>query len=1012
MSQKRNPDEGRAPRPEGTNSDDKRRKIPNFRNVVLEVMKLHTFERSLEPLIRRVVKEEVEIALKKHLNNMKQNGVKEMHSTVAKSLKLRFLNNISLPVFTGARIEGEEGFPLQVALVDCFTGQIIYSGPESTAKVEVVVLEGDFDGDEGDNWTVEEFKNNIVREREGKKPLLTGDAVLNLKDGEGSVGEISFTDNSSWTRSRRFRLGVRVVDNFDGVEIREAKTESFIVRDHRGELYKKHHPPSLYDEVWRLEKIGKDGAFHKRLTREKILTVKDFLTLLFLDPQRLRNILGTGMSAKMWEVTVEHARTCVLEKSMFLYIPSNSQHKTGVVFNIVGQLLGQLSDGQYVSIDKLSETEKADAHNMLISAFEHWEEVVSFDDEASLTAGSALLTNVLYTSSSPKIEGSAGSKFLASHKIGAFDYIPPSSASSPDIMSSIYSVGGTSSLEDYALHTIDSMDLRFDQALNFPSQVSTSLICDSERITQAFCDEDHLQFFDTDLQTQSMSLESPADLQSAVDGFRFPRSTLANGKAQRRWTKLVSVLKWFLIMMSLKRTHISRAAQGHINPLLQFAKILASKGLKATLATTHYTLKSITTNTTTTTTAVGFEPISDGYDGGGFELASSLEAYLESFRAMGSKTLTELIMKFSETDCPVTCVVYDCMLTWVIDVVRQFGIVGVVFMTNSASVCSLYCRLNRGELSFPVEKGKVISTIKMSGLPPLGFSEMPSFLAQPGDLSPYLALIMEMFQLLDGIDWAFCNSFQQLETELMEAMVGLWPLKMVGPMVPSAYLDQQIKGDTSYGASLWKPTSYKYLRWLDTKPQHAVIYVSFGSMASLSAKQVEEIAWGLKSSQRPFLWVLKEPEKKLPKEFLSSIGEGETEAGIVVTWCDQLEVLAHQAVGCFLTHCGWNSTLEGLSLAVPMVGVPQWSDQPMNAKFVEEVWGVGVWAKRNDEGIVMRGEIERSVREVMGGEKSGEIKRNALKWREAAVKAISTGGTSYKNIDGLVEFLKAEKNRG
>ncbi|KAF4363693.1 hypothetical protein CsatB_017891 [Cannabis sativa] len=558
MSQKRNPDEGRAPRPEGTNSDDKRRKIPNFRNVVLEVMKLHTFERSLEPLIRRVVKEEVEIALKKHLNNMKQNGVKEMHSTVAKSLKLRFLNNISLPVFTGARIEGEEGFPLQVALVDCFTGQIIYSGPESTAKVEVVVLEGDFDGDEGDNWTVEEFKNNIVREREGKKPLLTGDAVLNLKDGEGSVGEISFTDNSSWTRSRRFRLGVRVVDNFDGVEIREAKTESFIVRDHRGELYKKHHPPSLYDEVWRLEKIGKDGAFHKRLTREKILTVKDFLTLLFLDPQRLRNILGTGMSAKMWEVTVEHARTCVLEKSMFLYIPSNSQHKTGVVFNIVGQLLGQLSDGQYVSIDKLSETEKADAHNMLISAFEHWEEVVSFDDEASLTAGSALLTNVLYTSSSPKIEGSAGSKFLASHKIGAFDYIPPSSASSPDIMSSIYSVGGTSSLEDYALHTIDSMDLRFDQALNFPSQVSTSLICDSERITQAFCDEDHLQFFDTDLQTQSMSLESPADLQSAVDGFRFPRSTLANGKAQRRWTKLVSVLKWFLIMMSLKRTHVGK----------------------------------------------------------------------------------------------------------------------------------------------------------------------------------------------------------------------------------------------------------------------------------------------------------------------------------------------------------------------------------------------------------------------------------------------------------------------
>ena len=120
-------------------------------------------------------------------------------------------------------------------MIDAITGQTVISGPESSAKVEIVVLEGDFDGDENDNWTVEEFKNNIVREREGKKPLLTGDAFVNLKEGTGFVSEISFTDNSSWTRSRRFRLGARVVDKIDGTSIREAKTESFIVRDHRGE---------------------------------------------------------------------------------------------------------------------------------------------------------------------------------------------------------------------------------------------------------------------------------------------------------------------------------------------------------------------------------------------------------------------------------------------------------------------------------------------------------------------------------------------------------------------------------------------------------------------------------------------------------------------------------------------------------------------------------------------------------------------------------------------------------
>ncbi|MBA0678444.1 hypothetical protein Goari_019790, partial [Gossypium aridum] len=303
MSHKRPQEDSTKGRPSEafTPDQDKRRRVPTLRNVVQEVMKLqsvqHLLEPVLEPLIRRVtvvarssagaefrvmtqgicellwikiilddlkVKEEVEVAFRKHLNNMKRNGGKDVNST-SRSLQLQFLNNLSLPVFTGTRIEAEECSAIKVAIVDSLTGQIVSSGPESSAKVEVVVLEGDFDGDEGDNWTLEEFKNNIVREREGKKPLLAGDAFLTLTRGIGLVGEISFSDNSSWTRSRRFRLGARVVDGSDGTRVREAKTESFIVRDHRGELYKKHHPPSLSDEVWRLEKIGKDGAFHKRL---------------------------------------------------------------------------------------------------------------------------------------------------------------------------------------------------------------------------------------------------------------------------------------------------------------------------------------------------------------------------------------------------------------------------------------------------------------------------------------------------------------------------------------------------------------------------------------------------------------------------------------------------------------------------------------------------------------------------------------------------------------------------
>uniref|UniRef100_M1C9Q1 Calmodulin binding protein n=1 Tax=Solanum tuberosum TaxID=4113 RepID=M1C9Q1_SOLTU len=300
MSMKRqSQDDSKSRLDAGSSEDKRRRSLPSLSSVITEVMNMskvqHFMEPVLEPLIRKVVKEEVELALRKYMTTIKRNCGKDVFACELRSLKLKFLDLISPPVFTGTRIEGEES-SLKVALVDVLTGEVVCSGPESCAKVEIVVLEGDFDGDDGDNWTADEFKNNIVREREGKKPLLTGDAFLYLKEGIGWLSDISFTDNSSWTRSRKFRLGARIVDSFEGISVREAKTESFIVRDHRGELYKKHHPPSLSDEVWRLEKIGKDGAFHRRLSKERVNTVKDFLTLLYLDPTRLRNVSALHLS--------------------------------------------------------------------------------------------------------------------------------------------------------------------------------------------------------------------------------------------------------------------------------------------------------------------------------------------------------------------------------------------------------------------------------------------------------------------------------------------------------------------------------------------------------------------------------------------------------------------------------------------------------------------------------------------------------------------------------------------
>ena len=201
-------------------------------------------------------------------------------------------------------------------------------------------------------------------------------------------------------------------------------------------------------------------------------------------------------------------------------------------------------------------------------------------------------------------------------------------------------------------------------------------------------------------------------------------------------------------------------SQGHINPLLQFAKRLASKGVKATLATTRYTLKSICA------TNIGVEPISDGFDEGGFAQARNEDIYLKSFKANGSRTLSELIQKFQDSDSPVSCVVYDSFLPWALDIAKQHGIYGASFFTNSATVSHIFCLIHHGKLSLPV---KLASTpLLIPGLPPLNFPDLPSFLKLPESYPAYLAMKLSQFSNLDMADWIFSNTFEELEAEVCD----------------------------------------------------------------------------------------------------------------------------------------------------------------------------------------------------------------------------------------------------
>lgn len=189
------------------------------------------------------------------------------------------------------------------------------------------------------------------------------------------------------------------------------------------------------------------------------------------------------------------------------------------------------------------------------------------------------------------------------------------------------------------------------------------------------------------------------------------------------------------------------------------------------------------------------------------------------------------------------------------------------------------------------------------------------------------------------------------------------------------------------------------MEWLNSKPKGSVVYVSSGSISTLSKEEKEEIARGLLSSGRPFLWVMRDVEEK---DALSCREEVEVE-GKIVPWCSQLEVLSSPATGCFLTHCGWNSCLESLVCGVPTVAFPQWTDQGTNAKIIRDLSETGVRLEVDVDGVVKRDEIKRCLELVMGDSKRGEeIRRNAAKWKELAKEAATDHGSSDANFKAFV----------
>ncbi|KAI4354082.1 hypothetical protein L6164_002982 [Bauhinia variegata] len=433
-------------------------------------------------------------------------------------------------------------------------------------------------------------------------------------------------------------------------------------------------------------------------------------------------------------------------------------------------------------------------------------------------------------------------------------------------------------------------------------------------------------------------------------------------------------------------------ALGHLNPMFQFLKRLKHEGVRVTLVIPRFFCKKLHE----IPTSIALEYISDGFDNGGFEEAKSGKVYFESFRRVGKETLCELIEKLDRSGNSVDCIVYDSHLCWVLEVAKRFGIVGASFLAQNLAVDSLYYHVKKGNLHIPL----IEQSISLPGLPSLQPKDLPSFLYDHESSPDVLDYVLDQFSNIEEADWILCNSIYELETEVAEWFTKILPkLRTIGPTIPSMFLDKRLEDDKDYGCALFK--SEECIKWLDERRKGSVCYISFGSMATLNEEQMEEIVCALRDSDCYFLWVVRTTEEcKLPKYFVKN-----SEKGLIITWCPQLQVLAHEAVGCFVTHCGWNSTMEALSLGVPMVAMPQWTDQTTNAYYITDVLKMGLRAPADEKGIVRGESLKHCIKEMMETENGKEMKKNALNWKTLATKAVDEGGSSIKYISEFVNSL-------
>ncbi|WVZ60610.1 hypothetical protein U9M48_010607 [Paspalum notatum var. saurae] len=443
-------------------------------------------------------------------------------------------------------------------------------------------------------------------------------------------------------------------------------------------------------------------------------------------------------------------------------------------------------------------------------------------------------------------------------------------------------------------------------------------------------------------------------------------------------------------------------AQGHIMPLMQLSHRLVDHGFEVDFVNTDFNHARVVTALAAGGEAgaavrAGIHLLSlpDGMDPDGdradiIRLGRGLQA------AMLGR-LEELI-RAEKT----RWVVADVSMSWVLGLAATVGVRVALFSTFSAAVFALRMQIPKIIEDGIIDESGTVKRNERIQLSPktaaIDPAELPwtssYFVKSPESRRIMIQGLLKnnpAFSLADAI---VCNTFQDIESEALSLL----------PMAALAVGPLEAPASTSAG-QLW-PEDPTCLAWLDAQDPSSVIYVAFGSFTVFDATRLQELADGLALTGRPFLWVLR-------PNFASGVDEGWLDRfrsrvdgkGLVVGWAPQQRVLSHRSVACFISHCGWNSTMEGARHGVPFLCWPYFADQFFNRNYICDVWGTGLRICANEQGIVTKEEIGDKVELLLGDD---GIKERALSLKSMVCASIADGGSSHQDLLKFVNLLREQ----